>query len=135
MTFLDHAGQHRFGYDERGRQINIHHLAEIGHAHFYHGDPFDDPCIIDQNINHAELFFDGLNQFCDLGLVRYIGDIAVGFDTLRPIVRQCLFQMGLPPAVKGNPRAGFCQRPGNSKTDSVSAAGDKRHFTCQRKFI
>ena len=54
----------------RNAAVNVQNVAvyEVGSfgAHFDHGDTLDDACIVHQNVNAAQIFFDLLNQSNDV---------------------------------------------------------------------
>ena len=88
-----HSGNHGFGNDERGVQVNVYHLTEILHGHLGHRDALDYPGIVDQNVYRSQFGLYVGHHLLNLGLVGYVTDISAGFYALGPVVLQGLLQM------------------------------------------
>ena len=78
---LDHSFDHRFGNDKRTDQINFDDLLKIGHLHVHQWRAFDDPGIINQNINGAHFILNSCDCLLDFLFIGYIKTIAKSLNS------------------------------------------------------
>ena len=135
MPFFNHAGDDCFGADKWRDQVNINDLCKIIDRHVSHRNALDDARVIDQNIDHADFFFDSGNQLGYSFLIRHIGNITVYVDSFFFICLQAAQPAGFIGTVKANRRTGLRKADADGKANRVCAAGDQRDFPGKIKQI
>ena len=90
MSLLNHGRNHCLGYDKRRIQVHIYHLSELCRGHLAHGDSLNDACVIDENVNHADLLLDRCNHAIDSILIGDITYISMRVNAFFLVCRNAL---------------------------------------------
>ena len=128
MALLDHAGDNCLGHDEGRIQVHVNYLSELGRRHIAHGNPLDDSCIVDQDVNHAHFLLNGGNHPVHSILIRHVTYISVGFNPLFLVSSKAFINQFLLNIIEYNGCPCACHGLCNGKTDSIRRACNQRNL-------
>ena len=135
MTFLDHAGNHGLGHDERGYKVYIDHATEIIYSHFLHRDAFDYSGVVHEDVDCADGCLDvGHHGFYGL-LVGYVADIPLGVDSESLVGFKTAVDGRLARAVENYFCTCGCECFRYGQADAIGRPGYERYFPFERKLI
>ena len=135
MPLFDHAGNDGLRDDKGCVQIHVDHLTELLRRHVAHRDALDNPGVVYEDVDHADLFLHLLDKRLYSGFVRYIADIAVGLNPGFLVGSKALVNELLTNIIENDRRARRGKRLGDGKTDPVGSARHKRNLPLQRKAL
>ena len=136
VALLDHAGDNCLSNDEGSNQVDVNNFAEVFAGHFDHGDTLDDACVVNQNVNAAQIFFDLPDQSNDVFFLSNVAVVAVSFgDACFSVVLDAFVHALFGAAVVNDLSACLCQSGADSEADAVGAAGNQSNLAFQRKCV
>ncbi len=86
MSFLDHSGDDSLCADEWANEVDVDNLTEVFDVHFSHRNALDDACIVYEDIDSADVFFDVGNHSLNFFFFGYVAKIAFSVDACFLIV-------------------------------------------------